>query len=128
LLCGGLSAAEFEACPARIDVQPQQLAKAAPGWTAAHAADAHHDLWYVTLYEGEPKEMASLVPDINGRQRQSWQLLPHPVRPYWLECHYTRTTIVLARPLAPTLKSCEVTFVPSETLDGHSVIKQVACR
>jgi hypothetical protein len=127
LLCSGLWAAEFEACPARIDVQAQSLAKAAPGWTAAHAAEARHDLWYVTLYDGEPKEMASLVPDVNGARRQAWQL-PHQGRPYWLECHYTRTTIVLARPLPAKMQSCEVTFETSVTLDGHPVIKQVACR
>lgn len=126
LCCGGLSAAELAACPAKIDVQTQQLARPVAGWTAARAAGARHDLWFITLYDGEPKEMASLVPDVNTRLKQSW-VVPAG-RPYWLECHYTRTTIVLAKPVPAGVKSCEVTFVPSETLDGHAAIKQVNCR
>jgi hypothetical protein len=127
LLCGGLSAADFAACPAQVGVQEQQLSKAAPGWTAGHAADVRHDLWFVTLYDGEPKDKASLVPDVNNRQKQSWAL-PHQSRAYWLECHYTRTTVVLAKPLPASVQACEVTFTPSESLDGHQAIKQMVCR
>jgi len=126
LLCGGLSAADFEACPARIDVQPQQLLKAAAGWTPGYAAGARHDLWFVTIYDGEPQEKASLVPDVSGPQRQAW-LLSRQSRPYWIECHYTRTAVVLAKALPGTLEACEVTFVTTEKLDGHPVIKRVNC-
>lgn len=126
LLTGGMCAADFAACPAKIEVQRQQLAKPAGGWTAAQANDAHHDLWFVTLYDGEPKEMASLVPDVSGRLKTSWTLAP--ARAYWLECHYTQTTIVLSRQVPAGVKLCEVTYVPSESLDGHQVIKQITCR
>jgi hypothetical protein len=127
LLIGGLCAADFEACPAKIDVQRQQLTKPLAGWTAAVNDEARHELWYVTLYDGEPKEKASLVPDVQSQLKQGWTLARQS-RPYWLECHYTQTTIVLARPLPANLKSCEVTHEASTSVDGQPAIKQILCR
>jgi hypothetical protein len=127
LALGGLWGADFTACPPSIDVQKQQLAKAVAGWTAAQGSEPRHDLWYVTMYDGEPKEMASLVPDISGKLRSGWTLAP-TTRAYWLECHYTQTTLVLARPVPAGAKTCEVTYVPSVSLDGQPVIKQISCR
>ena len=123
-LAGGLSAADFAACPAKIEVQKQQIAKAVPGWTAAQVNDPRHDLWFVTMYNGEPKEMASLVPDISGKLKAGWTLAPG----YWLECHYTQTTLVLARAVPASAKVCEVTYTPGVSLDGQQVIKQITCR
>jgi hypothetical protein len=123
-LAGGLSAADFAACPAKIEVQKQQIAKAVPGWTAAQANDPRHDLWFVTMYNGEPKEMASLVPDISGKLKSGWTLAPG----YWLECHYTQTTLVLTRAVPAGAKVCEVTYTPGVSLDGQQVIKQLTCR
>jgi hypothetical protein len=122
-----LQAADFEGCPAKLDVQTQQLTRTPAGWTAGQTADARHDLWFVTMYDGPPKEKASLVPDISGRLKQGWTL-EGSGRPHWLECHYTQTTIVLARPVPGNAKVCEVTFAPSVTLDGQPVIKQIVCR
>jgi hypothetical protein len=127
ILTGGLWAADFAPCPPRIEVPPQRLAKPVAGWTAGQAAEARHDLWFITMYNGEPKEMASLVPDVSERLKQGWTLAPQ-TGTFWLECHYTRTTVVLARPVPATAKSCEVTYVPSQTLDGHQVIKQITCK
>jgi hypothetical protein len=127
LLTGGVRAADFAACPARIDLQPQQMAKVVAGWTASETGESRHELWYVTLYDGEPKEKASLVPDVTERLRTVWKLEPAR-RAYWMECHYTQTSIVLARALPATAKSCEVTFAPSVSLDGHPVIRQILCR
>jgi len=127
LLTGGLRAADFAACPAKIDVQRQELAKPVPGWTPALVSEPHNELWFVTIYDGEPKEMASLVPDISGRLKSGWTLARQG-RTYWLECHYTETTIVLARAVPATAKSCEVTYVPSVSLDGQPVIKQITCK
>ena len=125
-LAGGLSAADF-ACPAKIEVQKQQIAKAVPGWTAAQVTDPRHDLWFVTMYSGEPKEMASLVPDISGKLKAGWTLAPQ-THTYWLECHYTQTTLVLARAVPASAKVCEVTYTPGVSLDGQQVIKQITCR
>ncbi len=131
LLCG-LRAADFGTCPASIDVQPQQLAKAVPGWTASkttmsQAGGGSHVLWFVNIYDGDPKDKADLVPDINGPLSRSWTLSGSP-NGFWMECHYTQTTIVLARPLPVVVKSCVVTFTPDVTLDGQQVIKQISCR
>src|SRR5579862_8588154 len=104
LLTGGLCAADFMPCPARVDVQRQQLAKPVAGWAAAQGSEARHDLWFVTLYDGEPKGMASLVPDTGSRLKSGWTLAPAGA--YWLECHYTQTTIVLSRQVPAGAKLC----------------------
>jgi hypothetical protein len=132
LLVCGLYAADFETCPASINVQPQQLAKALPGWTASktdmsQSGGGNHVLWFVKMYDGDPKDKADLVPDTNSRLNRSWTLSGSR-NGFWMECHYTRTTIVLARPLPGGLKACVVTFTPDETLDGQQVIKQISCR
>lgn len=127
LLAWAVHAADFQACPAHIDVQPQQLAAAVPGWMAAQADGPGHELWYVKVYDGDPKEKADLVPDSNEPLKRGWDLSPHG-RPYWLECHYTRTTVVLRHPLPNNLKSCVVTMRPGVSLDGEPVIKAIVCR
>ena len=131
LWLSGLGAADFAACPARIDVKQQQIDKAPAGWTVGHDLDTfangqNHVLWFVTLYDGDPKERASLVPDVNQRLRAEWKF--NPEQTVWLECHYTRSTIVLSRALPKGVKSCVVTFDPGVSTDGHSGIKTVVCR
>ena len=127
LMTGGIPAADFSPCPATIEVQRQQLLKPVAGWTAALAADPRHDLWFITMYDGEPKQMASLVPDLASKLKAGWTLAPAGLT-YWLECHYTQTTIVLAKPVPSGAKACEVTYLPAMTLDGQQVIKQVTCK
>jgi hypothetical protein len=132
LLACGLYGADFETCPANVDVQPQQLAKVAPGWTASNVAASqaggrNHALWFVKVFEGAPKEKADLVPDVNDRLKRSWTFVPSPGG-FWLECHYTRTTVVLSRQLPAGIKSCTVTFTPDVSLDGQQQIKQLLCR
>ena len=131
LLCGGLSAADFQACPATIDVKPHQIGKAPAGWSVGYDHDTfangqNHVLWFVTLYDGEPKERASLVPDVNERLRAEWKF--NPEQTVWLECHYTRTTLVLSRALPKGVKSCVVTFEPNVSIDGHNSIKAINCK
>src|SRR4051812_35027309 len=96
LILYAVQAADFEACPARIDVRPQELVKAVPGWTAGQAHEAHHELVSVDLYDGHPSELASLIPDTQAKLKIGWTLHPQ-TRPYWLQCHYTQTTLVLSR-------------------------------
>ena len=127
LVAGGAWSADFTPCPATIEVQRQQLAKPVAGWTAAMAAEARHDLWFVTLYDGEPKELASLIPDSGGKLKSGWTLAAQ-ARAYWLECHYTQTTIVLAKAIPAGVKACEVTYLPTQSLEGQPVIKQIICK
>ena len=127
LLACCVSAADFKACPAKIDVKPQQLATPVPGSTVAYTNSQNHALWLVEIYDGDPKEKADLIPDINEPLKQAWTLTPHE-RPYWLECHYTQTSIVLRYRLPDSVKSCVVTMHPGVKLDGQSVIKGIECR
>ena len=132
LLLSGLHAAGFEACPAAIEVEPQQLSKPVPGWTASDSTAAEpaarsHMLWFVKVYEGEPKDKADLVPDIHGPLTHGWTLTPSRGA-YWLECHYTQTSVVLARPLPGGLKSCVVTVEKDISVDGHPAVRRLDCR
>ena len=127
LFAGGSTlGAGFESCPSQVEVQPQRIAKTVPGWSVI-ASEAPHQLTSITFYDGEPKEKASLAPDETGRQRQVWTLAAQ-TRPYWLSCHYSGTNVVLARPLPPTVKRCEVTYQPSVTIEGMPEIKEISCK
>lgn len=126
LMLGALQAADIDACPSSIDVKPQQLASTVPGWTVS-SYSGKHVLWSVELYDGNPKEMADLIPDGNNRQKRVWNF-KDPASTFWVQCHYTRTTIVLERPLPRTVKSCVLTFEQGSSLDGENVIKQMMCR
>ena len=127
-----LNAQPFAGCPATVDVQAQKLVKSIPGWTETsnqmtYDNNRQHVLWFVVMYDGEPKEKASLVPDIDQRLRFGWTFA-RQTRPYWIECHYTRTTVVLSRPIPASVKSCVVNINPAEKLDGHASIKDLVCR
>ena len=93
----------------------------------AYTNGQNHALWFVQIYDGDPKEKADLIPDINEPLKQAWTLTPYE-RPYWLECHYTQTTIVLRYRLLDNLKSCVVTKHAGVTLDGQAVIKGIDSR
>jgi len=85
----------------------------------------------VTLFDGPPQELASLVPDetkVKGRVLASWQLTPNPGRQYWLACGYSGTRITLARALPKDLRTCSVTYDPAVTLDGLPSIERIACK
>jgi hypothetical protein len=85
----------------------------------------------VTIFDGPPQELASLVPDqthVKGRVLASWQLTPNAGRQYWLACGYSGTRITLARALPGEIRSCSVTYDPKVTLDGLPSIERIACK
>ena len=126
LAAGSMPGAGFESCPSQVAVQPQRIAKPISGWSVI-SSEEPHQLTSIAFYDGDPKENASLAPDQAGRQRQVWTLAAQS-RPYWLSCHYSGTTVVLARPLPAAVRQCVVTYEPSVTLEGMPQIKEISCK
>ena len=123
------AAAQDVRCPERISTT-QTLSQSVPGWTNQMDATPNM-LAGVTLYDGPPKDMASLVPDethLRGKLLASWDLTPNPGRQYWLACGYSGTRVTLARPLPTELRTCTVTYDPKVTIDGLPSIERLACK
>lgn len=108
-------------CPSTIEVE-QKVRKAPPGWTVSRNA-APARLTRVALYDGPPREKASLKPD-NGdtEEAPTWTLSPDNPRGYWLVCYYDDTTVALSKRLPAGISSCR------EILDAYSAIVDVDCR
>jgi hypothetical protein len=131
---GVLSAAPAHAqglmCPATIDTK-QELAAAQSGWQPFVARDPHH-LDEVTIYDGHPSGMASLVPDREikraGKPVNIWNFSQTPAFRIWLQCTYRGTSVTLIRQLDQSLKTCEVTYVPGPGGRGIDGVADVQCR
>jgi hypothetical protein len=123
----------FAPCPPTIQVE-QKVAVAPPGWTVSHEKVAS-DLAQVTLFDGPPAEMASLVPDEQQQKGNdlilTWKFddPKQAARGIWMSCAYGRTTALLERRLAASTKSCTVSLDKQTTgANGTPAIKQIHCR
>ena len=92
------------ACPATIQVSQRVMTPPA-GWSVDATTTQTHKLSGATLYDGPPKEQASLVPDSRLPDKSTWLLRPNP-RGYYLECRYGE--VALSRRIANELKQCEL--------------------
>ena len=112
-------------CPERISVE--EIAKATyPSWemtTDKGKVDVH--LQSMLLYDGQPREMASLVPDRTTEARgllvATWRLTKmEPDRGYWVGCAYRNSMTLLTKRLPDTVSSCRFTqkILRSGTLAG----------
>lgn len=114
-------------CPATINTE-QQIPTAPSGWQAMVRDPAGqptrqttHYLDGLTLFDGEPGELASLKPD-NGDADDTPQA-PHrwsglqSARLY-LVCHYRGTAATLQQPLPAHLTSCTVSHKDKEQILG----------
>lgn len=116
-------------CPGSIRVT-EKWADRIEGWTDGRT-DSANKLTRLTVYSGPPSEMASLVPDetigvLNGRRRTVWKLVASG-RPYWMECAYSGTRVVLQREVGPQMKSCWIESDPAVVLNGRPMITAIAC-
>ena len=86
-------------CPASLVVE-ETLKQGHEGWTQGRA-DLPQRLSGITIFEGDPKELVSLI----GEQRKTsknttvstWQFTRGTQ--YWISCTYSGTRIVLSRPI-----------------------------
>jgi hypothetical protein len=77
----------------------------------------------IRLYDGHPREMASLKPDeeteAHGRLVGIWHLQKaEPERGYWVGCAYANSMTLLAKRLPDTVSTCRYTLrkLPSGAL------------
>ena len=115
-------------CPRTIAVT--QTAMQTPAGFEAVKSDQPVTLAALTIFDGPPKDLASLEPD-NGDSGQSfsvWTLSADKQRGLWVSCIYSGTTIVLQRRLPDTTTSCRVTYDQNSHIDGYDEIKTMSCK
>ena len=123
-------AAASATCPAAIPVA-QTLSEAVAGWEAFED-DTPTQLMSVGIFDGHPRERASLVPDSDeasaGRQTAVWQLDANSSRDYWLLCYYDRSRVALTHALARGITRVEVTRDPQATVGGQPVVSGITLK
>jgi hypothetical protein len=120
--------AEEPNCPATIVVE-ESLKQSPAGW-AQGRSDLPRRLAGITIFEGDPKDLASLI----GEQRKTsrnmmvstWRF--EPGAQYWISCTYSGTRIVLSRPIPPSYRAVVITYDMGVTIDGVPEIQKTEWR
>ncbi len=121
--------AEEISCPLDLDVAPQKLAKTPPGWrTFVDAYHARYVLEGITLYNGKPEELASLVADTDTADYSGWVLHDNGHEHYYLACRYADTALQLTRELPSSMKRCRIDYEKDITINGLPSPQKVSCR
>jgi len=110
-------------CPDRINVTGGSVADKPEGFTVWKNPNVYHWLNGLSIYDGHPRELASLIPDDPEKDEQVWTLQENNPRGYWLECWYGNTHLRLIKELPENTVRCS-TFQAKE--GNHSL--QVHCR
>lgn len=101
--------AEIILCPDQLAVQ-QSVTPTPAGWQSFDSQEAH-PLAGVSLSEGNPTELATLVPTSDRKQGKvavtTWNFIPSKDG-YWLSCLYAGTSMAVTRKLPDGVKSCRV--------------------
>jgi len=123
-------AASSATCPPAIPVA-QTLSEAVGGWEPFED-DTPTQLMSVGVFDGHPREQASLVPDSDeasaGRRTAVWQLDASSSRNYWLVCYYDRSRVALTHALARGITRVEVTRDPQATVGGLPVVTGITLK
>lgn len=102
-------------CPPRIESR-QQLLSTHSGWQGVSrvlagqpAERLSHRLDNLSLFDGDPAELAQLKPD-NGDSSEAhyWSLDKRNPRPFYLVCHYQDSSITLQQALPSGVSHCRV--------------------
>jgi hypothetical protein len=119
-------------CPRSIDVQ--ESLPSPEGFTAA-ATHVAHAFDGVTLFDGPPAELASLVPDDEKSKgshlTQTWRFPSPREHPLFLVCRYADTSATLTRELPAAVTTCSISLEWSEkggVLEHPAVPPGFACR
>jgi hypothetical protein len=124
-VCALGHAAPAGVCPEAISTE-QKINDSPAGWNAI-AGEKEHALMGVTIYDGNPSEMASLVPEEkkNGEYDLAvWELRKPVKESFWIECSYQDTNIKLAKAIDKKITVCEVTYDPKSSRGGMpSIVK-----
>lgn len=113
-------------CPLRLSVNTP-----ATGWTVTQG-DTSARLVGITFYDGAPKEEASLVPDstthVGDTDVAVWVFPKTGGRAQWLACRYERTGAVVARALAPSVRSASATYDAKGSIEGLPTILKLVLK
>ena len=122
-----VSASPSSTCPPTL-IASQTLAGGVAGWEPFED-DTPIQLMSVGVFDGPPRERASLVPDSDaaagGRRVAAWDLRENGKRQYWLACYYDHSRIALTRELSRDVKRVEVARDPGETIGGLPVVTDI---
>jgi hypothetical protein len=123
-----ISAEPSSTCPPSL-VVAQTIAAGVAGWEPFED-DTPIQLMSVGVFDGHPRERASLVPDSDttsaGRRVAVWKLPENGTRRYWLACYYDRSRIAVTRILAGDIARVEVTRDPQVTIGGQPEVTGIA--
>jgi hypothetical protein len=103
LLTCPVLAADPIACPPSIHVTPQATVQPVPGWQPLPMAE-HFVLRGARLFDGDPADLADLIPDRNDAAGMAWQL--QPGMSYTFVCTYAGTEMTMAAKVPAGLKQC----------------------
>lgn len=101
-------------CPERIAVQETTRGPYPPWEVTADKGEVDVHLQAMLLFDGHPREMASLVPGkttaAGSRLTAVWHLAPPEAdRAYWVACTYRNSKTMLTQRLPNTVSRCSYT-------------------
>ena len=98
-------AAEPFSCPSAISFTAQVNVQVVPGWKPLPMPE-RHALAGARLFDGDPADMADLVPDRITPPLTSWKLSPD--RHYTFVCIYNGTEVTFAAGVPKSAAMCSV--------------------
>jgi hypothetical protein len=115
-------------CPPTLKVH-ESLVSSRGDWSEGRSKEPHR-LAGVTIFDGPPSQMASVIGAENvlsrTQTRTTWSLDPN--REYWLLCSYANTGVTLFRAIPRTAKACVVTYSSISSIAGLPEILKLQCR
>jgi hypothetical protein len=115
-------------CPATLAVE-ETMKQSPEGWTEGRS-NIPRRLSGITIFEGDPKELASLVGDQHKTSKtalvSTWRFTPGTQ--YWMSCSYSGTRIVLSRSIPRNYRTCVITYATDVSIDGEPEIRRVEWR
>ena len=97
------------ACPDRVEVAAQTLAKKIPDWRYFEDTDSKYLLDTVTVYKGK-KKLEKMEPSKGTEAYTEWLLPDNGKESYFVVCSYQNTSIRMKRALSAKLNSCRVAY------------------
>ena len=111
----------------------QQIESTHPEWRVSLEKN-QHVLKSITIYDGDPKELASLVPDKTIKEKEKekmysvWTFESKSERNIWIKCEFTGTSISLSKSIPIGVKELRIYYNPNIIIDGNRQIEKVLYR
>ena len=118
--------------PSSIEVN-QEVSTVPEGWQPSKE-ESKHILAGITIFDGRPKEIVSLVYDSEVKQQSKhrmilgWKLFPNTKDGIWIRCSYSSTNMGLSAPVPTKAKEIRVVYDTNIHIDGLPQIVQIEYR